>query len=182
MRLACDFTAAREEGQERKIQEKNAVEKVYTKISDSRCGGYRYKLGRERELVSPLATDLSRRTERISPSSYLLFRLSARALSNDRPHPSPPAKSVVESQTRTSSSGIPLSAWHRHLLLLSPSARSTTLGDDRTQTAILVFHCVSFQPRVVRLPLETCLPHSGTVFTLRGRKNGDPRHARQLSR
>lgn len=37
--------------------------------------GYRYKLGRECELVSPLGTSISRRTERTSPSSYLLFRL-----------------------------------------------------------------------------------------------------------
>lgn len=89
---------------------------------------------------SRLWASISRRTE--LPSRISSF-VSARALSNDRPHPNPPAKSVVVSQTRTSSSGIPLSAWHRHLPLPIPPRHSLALRSSNTSRSS--FPCVLFQ-------------------------------------
>lgn len=110
------------------------LEEIYTATW---CSIVQRRPGTEGELVSPLGIDLEKK--RASSLSYLRFRL---ALSNDRPHPSPRAKSVVGIANAYSSSGIlPLSASPPSSHSSNAPSRTTRHTDPRFLVRFILAPC-----------------------------------------
>lgn len=111
--------------------------KFIPEISATWCSIVQRRPGTEGELVSPLGIDLEKK--RASSLSYLRFRL---ALSNDRPHPSPRAKSVVGIANAYSSSGIlPLSASPPSSHSSNAPSRTTRHTDPRFLVRFILAPC-----------------------------------------
>lgn len=111
--------------------------KFIPEISATWCSIVQRRPGTEGELVSPLGIDLEKK--RASSLSYLRFRL---ALSNDRPHPSPRAKSLVGIANAYSSSGIlPLSASPPSSHSSNAPSRMTRHTDPRFLVRFILAPC-----------------------------------------